>query len=42
MPMRSCRFKVGCPARMPANGEAESISAFVNSRSSSIWSGCIR
>src|SRR5579863_9481632 len=30
MPIRSCRFKVGCPARMPANGEAESISAFVS------------
>src|ERR1017187_9188677 len=35
MPMRSCRFRVGWPARMPANGEAESISALVRSRSSS-------
>ena len=32
----------GCPARIPANGEAESISAFVSSRSSSSWSGCMR
>jgi len=37
-----CRLKVGCPARIPANGEAESISAFVSSRSSSSWSGCMR
>src|ERR1017187_9645450 len=39
MPMRSCRFRVGWPARMPANGEAESISALVRSRSSSSWAG---
>ena len=35
MPIRSCRFRVGCPARMAANGDAESISEFVSSRSSS-------
>jgi|SRR5215467_11981975 len=42
MPIRSCRLKVGCPARMAANGEAESISEFVKSLSSSSWSGCRR
>ena len=42
MPIRSCRFKVGWPARIPANGDAESISAFVSSRSSSSWAGSRR
>src|SRR6266568_1382470 len=42
VPIRSCRLRVGCPARIPANGEAESISALVSSRSSSSWSGCMR
>src|SRR6266702_7705302 len=30
MPIRSCRLKVGCPARIAANGEAESISELVS------------
>jgi hypothetical protein len=32
MPMRSCRLKVGCPARIPANGEAEFCSCGPKSR----------
>ena len=40
--MRSCRLSVGWPTSSPAKGDAESIRAFVSSRSSSSWAGSSR